>query len=160
MRKIAAVLAFAIAASVLSLAIVGTSGAIQQETTLSFTWEQVSQTTYDIDDNAELTPGDGWVSNSNLKKGGEVVGKTVESCQYVTVRKDGMGGTLQCIGTVKLDGGQITYQLRLVLEEGTVPRMVAAVTGGTGDYANTRGTASSAVDLDTMKVTVTLHLLP
>jgi hypothetical protein len=71
-----------------------------------------------------------------------------------------MGGTLQCIGTVKLDGGQITYQLRLVLEEGTVPRMVAAVTGGTGAYANVRGTASSEVDLDTMKVTVTLHLLP
>lgn len=160
MRKIAAVLAFAIAASVLSLAIVGTSGAIQQETTLTFAWEQVNETGFDINGDAELTPGDGWVSNSNLKKGGEVVGKTVESCQYVTVRKDGMGGTLQCIGTVKLDGGQVTYQLRLVLEEGTIPRMVAAVTGGTGDYANARGTASSEVDLDTMKVTVTLHLLP
>lgn len=160
MRKLAGVTAFALAASVLSLAIVGTSGAIQQETVLTFTLEQTSQTQYDIEGEHELTPGDGWVSSSVLKKKGEVVGKMVESCQFATVRPDGLGGTLACAGTAKLDGGQVTLQLRLVLEEGKMPNMSAAVTGGTGDYANARGTASMNVDPDTQKVTVTFRLLP
>lgn len=160
MRKLAPVVAFALAASVLSLAIVGSSGAIEQETTLTFVWEKVNETGYDIDGDHNLTPGDGWVSNSVLKNDGEVVGKVIENCQYVKVRPDGMGGTLQCVGTAKLDGGHIAYQLRLGLEEGTTPHMTAAVTGGTGDFANARGDMQAEVDETTGRIWVTLRLLP
>lgn len=160
MRKLAPVVAFALAASVLSLAIVGSSGAIEQETTLTFVWEKVNETGYDIDGDRNLTPGDGWVSNSVLKNDGEVVGKVIENCQYVKVRPDGMGGTLQCVGTAKLDGGQITYQQRFVLHEGTVPHTAAAVTGGTGDFANVRGVVTGEVDETTGEIWVTLRLLP
>ena len=160
MRKLAALVAFALAATALSLAIVGSSGAIEHETVLRFVWEKVDETGYDIDGDHGLTPGDGWVSNSILKKHGEVVGKTVENCQYITVRADGMGGTLQCVGTVKLDDGQITYQLRLVVVEGTLPHMAAAVTGGTGAYANARGVVTGEMDEATGTVWVILRLLP
>jgi hypothetical protein len=150
---------FALAASLVSVAIVTPSGAIVAETTLEFVQVPVNEVGIGADGDHNLTMGDGWVSRSNLTQGGEVVGKLVSSCQFAQVRKDGMGGVLQCVNTASLDGGQIATQMRFVLHEGVTTGATAAVTGGTGDYEGVGGSVTSEVAA-TGETIVTFHLTP
>lgn len=159
MRKLTGVMAFALAASVLSLAIVGASSAAE-ETTLTFVYVPLNETGIDVNGDHGLTPGDGWVSRAALKKAGETVGKVAQSCQYVSVRGDGMGGVLQCVTTATLADGQIAAQNRFVLIEGETTGAVAAITGGTGAYASVRGYVVSEAIEGSMNARLTFHLLP
>jgi hypothetical protein len=120
----------------------------------------IAETGIDIDGDSGLTPGDGWVSNTALWQDDVVVGKVVSSCQYITVRKDGMGGTLQCVSTAKLPGGQITFQQRTVLVEGRTGTTYAAITGGTGEYATAHGYAKSTPVPGEMAAEITVYLYP
>jgi len=161
MRKIVWIVVFAMAASIMSLALVTSSGAIEQEKTLTFVYEPINETGIDIDGDQNLTPGDGWITNVALLKNGEVVGKAISACQYAQVRRDGMGGALQCLISAKVPGGQITAQQRFVLIEGKTSGLPsAAITGGTGEYANVRGYISAEPIEGSMKAKITLHLLP
>ena len=160
MKKIAWIVVFALVASVVSLALVGSSSAIEQEETLVFVNEPLNETGIDIDGDRELTPGDGWVSYSALLDGDEVVGKLVQSCQYIRVRRDGMGGVLQCVISAKLHGGQITAQTRIALVEGKTSGTSAAITGGTGRYENVRGSVTGEAIEGSMNTEITLHLIP
>lgn len=160
MRKIAWLGSVALLVGVVGLTLVTSSGAIVTETTLTFVAQATNETGIDADGDHELTPGDGWISTAALLQDDEVVGRVVSSCQFAKVRPDGMGGLMQCVSTAQLPGGQLALQQRTNLVEGETASWAAAVTGGTGDYANARGTATSEVDPETFETTITLHLLP
>jgi len=159
MKKIVWIGLFAVSASVLSFAFVTGSSAGSSEKTLTFINRPLNETGFDIDGDQNLTPADGWVANSELLKGGDVVGRLVTSCQYVQVRADGMGGVLQCVGTAKLPGGQIAVQSRQVLVEGKTTSADAAITGGTGDYSTARGYVRSEAIPGSMNARITVHLV-
>jgi len=137
------------------------SASPQDDGTLTLTYinQPVNETGIDINDDQNLTPGDGSVSNAVLLKQGDVAGRVVNSCQYITVRKDGMGGVLQCLSTIKLAGGQITAQGRIVLVEGQTNEVQAAITGGTGDFAEAGGYVESVAIPGTMNTRVTLYII-
>jgi hypothetical protein len=160
MRKIAWFGSVVLVVGVVGSTLVTTSGAIVIEETLTFVAQARGETGIDADGDHQLTPGDGWISTTALLEGEEVLGKVVSSCQFAKVRPDGMGGLMQCVSTAQLPGGQVTLQQRTNLVEGETSAMTAAVTGGTGDYANARGTATSETDPATGETTITFHLLP
>ena len=152
--------AVALAAAVVVSPMLASASPVDDGTlTLTYVNQPVNETGIDINDDQNLTPGDGSVSNAVLLKQGDVVGQVVNACQYITVRKDGMGGVLQCLSTIKLAGGQITAQARLVLVEGQTNDAQAAITGGTGDFADAGGYAESAAIPGTMNTRVTLHII-
>lgn len=130
----------------------------QEAVTLTFVNRPVDETGIDIDGDFGLSPGDGWVSHAVLLKSGEVVGRVVNSCQYISVRADGMGGVLQCVSTMKLPDGQLAVQARIRLEEGVTAVTRAAITGGTGAYSDAGGVAVTEYIPGTMDSKVTLHI--
>jgi hypothetical protein len=148
------------AAAVLSFALVTSAGAIDEPTTLVFVNHPVNETGIDVNGNAELDPADGWVSYSQLLQDDAVVGKLVQSCQYVKVSPNGMKGVLQCVLTAELPEGQIAIQGRLALSPEAEPGLAFAVTGGTGDFANVRGSVSGEPIEGSMDSTVTFELIP
>jgi hypothetical protein len=161
MKKLTWIIAFALAAGVVVFALVASPGAVAQEEKLTFIMVPINETGIDVNGDQDLTPGDGWVSNSALRRDGVEVGRVVTSCQYMQVRADGMGGVLQCVGTAKIPGGQITTQMRFTLIEGqSMPTPVAAITGGTGRYAVAQGYVTSEPIPGSMRARVVLHLLP
>jgi hypothetical protein len=123
--------------------------------TLTYINQPVNETGIGSNNDQDLTPVDGSVSNAVLLKRGDVVGRLVNSCQYITLRKGGMGGVLQCLGTVKLAGGQITVLVRIVLVKGQTNEVKAAITGGTGDFAEAGGYVESVDIAGTMNTRVT-----
>ena len=157
MKKVAWFVAFVLVASIVGLALVTSSSAVVTEGKLIFVVKPVNETGIDIDGDASLDPGDGWVSNAVLLQGGEVVGSVVSSCQYVVIRADG-SGILQCVNTAKVPGGQIAVQSRM--DEARTYLQPAAITGGTGAYASVRGYAVSEPIEGSMNAKVTFHLLP
>jgi len=160
MKKTVWIVVFALVASVVGLVLVTSSGAIVREEKLTYVMQPIDETGIDINGDHELTPGDGWVSNNALRRDGEVVGNLVSSCQFIKVRADGMGGLLQCVSTAKIPGGQITAQTRFPLIEGQTNAPDAAITGGTGAFANARGYVSSEPIQGTPKVLITFYLIP
>lgn len=158
MKRFVWIVGFAVVAAGVVVALGAPSGA--SGSTLAFVATPIEETGIDIDGDANLTPGDGWVSNAALWQDDVVVGKVVSSCQYITVRKDGMGGTLQCVSTAKLAGGQITFQQRTVLVEGRTGTTYAAITGGTDAYATAHGYAKSTPVPGEMAAEITVYLFP
>jgi hypothetical protein len=71
-----------------------------------------------------------------------------------------MGGVLQCLSSASLPGGQVTAQQRFVLIEGSTTGATAAITGGTGRYANARGVVVGEAIEGSMKMKITFHLIP
>ena len=157
-RRIVWVAGVAVAA--LGVALVTSAGAIDAPTTLTFVNHPVNETGIDVNGNHELDPADGWVSYSQLLQDDVVVGKLVQSCQYVKVSPNGMKGVLQCVITAELAEGQIAVQGRLALSPEAAPGLTFAVTGGTGAYENVRGSVTGEPIEGSMDSTVTVNLLP
>ncbi|MFF1507444.1 hypothetical protein [Streptomyces sp. NPDC058326] len=83
-------------------------------------------------------------------KGGEKAGRDGVSC---TVARTGNPGDLQCVGTFVLTGGprgQIAGQTLLSVDpaDQSPAAFDIAVTGGTGDFKDVRGTIRSTPDGD------------
>jgi hypothetical protein len=158
-KKIVWVAVLAVAAIGLNLVIATSSGAIDQPTTLTFVNHPVNETGIDVNGNQELDPADGWVSNSNLLQDDVVVGRLISSCQYIKVSPKGFKGVLQCEFTASFAEGQIAIQGRLDLGSDATS-LTFAVTGGTGDYANVRGTVTGEPIEGSEDSTVTFTLVP
>jgi hypothetical protein len=75
------------------------------------------------------------------KPGGRSAGIDGGACTLIRVTDaDAQTGTVQCLITYSLKGGQVTTQGLLTLTNGGfLGTQVAAITGGTGPYANARG---------------------
>ena len=167
MKRVTWISLIAASAGVLTFALVtgssagnrGSSDAGGAETTLTMINQPVNETGFDINGDQELTPADGWVSNSDLLKHGQVVGHVASTCQYIQVRADGMGGVIQCVSTAQLSGGQIAIQSRIRLVEGQSKSVDSAITGGTGDYSTVRGYITSEPVPDSMNSKLTFHLM-
>jgi hypothetical protein len=78
--------------------------------------------------------GDMYVYSGKAMKDGREVGHGGGSCQFTHV--DGEKITTQCVITMELERGSLTVQALWVY--GTSP-LDMAITGGTGDYRNARG---------------------
>ncbi|MEU1786853.1 hypothetical protein ABZ553_13460 [Streptomyces sparsogenes] len=91
--------------------------------------------------NTDLGPagpslGDMYVYSGAAMKDGRAVGRGGGSCQVIHV--DGEELTTQCLITIELERGSLTMQSLWV--SGT-SSLDMAITGGTGDFSNARGTA-------------------
>lgn len=158
-RKLVWLAAFAAAAIAIGSTLVTSAGAALAPTTLTFVMHPVNETGIDVNGNHELDPADGWVSNAQLLQEDVVVGKVISSCQYVKVSRDGNKGVLQCVSTVQLADGQLTFQGRLDLTPEAPPGLAFAVTGGTGAYEGASGSVTGEPIEGSMDSTVTLTLI-
>ncbi|MFJ8657797.1 hypothetical protein [Streptomyces sp. NPDC093795] len=87
-------------------------------------------------------------------KGGEKVGRDGVSC---TVVRAGNPSDMMCVGTFVLNGGpggQLTGQAMVTFDPAaeTLAAFDIAVTGGTGDFKDARGTIRSTPDGDYSKL--------
>jgi hypothetical protein len=81
-----------------------------------------------------LSLGDYTVFHDQLFSHGERVGDEGGTCPIVDVDQ----GLIHCTGTIRLSGGQITYQGLTT----TAPTKHLAITGGTGRYQDVSGQAT------------------
>jgi hypothetical protein len=84
---------------------------------------------------------------------GTVVGKTHITCTTTVGARNFMRSTLTCTGVAVLRDGTVTLQANT---SPGVPTTTGAVTGGTGAYANARGTFVSEEARGGSNTTVTL----
>jgi hypothetical protein len=93
--------------------------------------------------NPGFTLGDQIAFSDDLlsKPNGKPAGLDGGACTLIRVTDaDAQTGTVQCLITYSLKGGQVTTQGLLTLTNGGfLGTQVAAITGGTGPYANARG---------------------
>ena len=76
-------------------------------------------------------------TNPLADSAGQVVGKLHAQCVTTTGSNDFRKAKLTCSGVMTLPGGALTFQT--ITSPGT-PTTNGAITGGTGAYANARGT--------------------
>jgi hypothetical protein len=81
-----------------------------------------------------LSLGDYTVFHDRLFSGGQRVGDEGGTCPIVDVNQ----GLIHCTGTIRLSGGQITFQGLTT----TAPTKHVAITGGTGRYQDVSGQAT------------------
>ena len=94
--------------------------------------------------------GDAFIFTSALTRHGKAVGHTGVVCTLTSVDR----GEVQCVGTARLPGGQITIQGLLAGE----PEVFSfAITGGTGHYEGADGTLVVKELSDTQEL-LTFHL--
>jgi hypothetical protein len=94
------------------------------------------------------------------KPGGKPAGIDGGACTLVRIADaDAQTGTVQCLVTYSLKGGQITTQAQGTLTNGGfLGTQVAAITGGTGLYRNARGEAKlEFVRPGELNITLKLH---
>ena len=92
-------------------------------------------------------------TNPLADSSGKRVGKISASCTTTTGARNFLKSTLTCVGVVTLAGGTLTLQAN------TTPNLrttTAAVTGGTGAYANARGVLVSESGESGSQDTITL----
>lgn len=94
--------------------------------------------------------GDAFIFTSNLTRHGKAYGHTGVVCTLTSVAR----GEVQCVGTARLPGGQITIQ-GLLAGEPTV--FAFPITGGTGQFEGAEGTLVVKELSDTQEV-LTFHL--
>ncbi|MES4907523.1 MULTISPECIES: hypothetical protein [unclassified Streptomyces] len=80
--------------------------------------------------------GDMYVYSGTAMKDGRGVGRGGGSCQVIHIKGEEL--TTQCVITIELERGSLTMQSLWV--SGT-SSLDMAITGGTGDFSNARGTA-------------------
>lgn len=80
--------------------------------------------------------GDAYVYSGTAIRGGRSVGRGGGSCQVIHI--DGEELTTQCLITIELKRGSLTMQSLWVSGTNSLDM---AITGGTGDFSNARGTA-------------------
>jgi hypothetical protein len=93
------------------------------------------------------------------KPNGKPAGVDGGGCTLIRVTDaDAQTGTVQCLITYSLKGGQVTTQGLLTLTNGGfLGTQVAAITGGTGRYANARG-ESTLTFVRPGELTITLRI--
>jgi Allene oxide cyclase barrel like domain len=96
-----------------------------------------------------LSLGDYTVFHDLLFSGGERVGDEGGTCPVVDVSR----GLIHCTGTIRLSGGQITFQGLTT----TAPTKQFAITGGTGRYQDASG-QGTLVEFGNGRGSLTLRL--
>ena len=94
--------------------------------------------------------GDEFVFSTNLRKGGENVGRLGVVCTFTSVEHE----ETECVATAWFRGGQIAAQGLLV---GESERFVLPITGGSGKYEGADGEVHVRQVSDTKEV-LTFHL--
>ncbi len=84
---------------------------------------------------------------------GKRIGKMSVSCTTTTGARNFLKSTLTCVGVAALRDGTLTLQANTTPNERTT---TAAVTGGTGAYANARGVYTSTEGQSGSQATITL----
>jgi hypothetical protein len=84
---------------------------------------------------------------------GQVVGKLHASCATTVGARNFLKSRMTCNGSLVLRDGTLTFQAAFKVSASTV---TGAVTGGTGAYANARGTFVSKDDRGNSQDTITL----
>jgi hypothetical protein len=158
-RRIAALLFFAAAATA---AAVGLSSASAQDTaprTLTLKELDRGSTFVHIRNTKPKTRqtnslGDLIVfTNPVVDASGARVGKSQVSCTTTVGSRNFMRSTITCAGVMTLRDGTLTLQGNVSLSD---PTLTAAVTGGTGAYANARGVLVSRQTRTGSEDTITL----
>jgi hypothetical protein len=129
--------AAAVATACVATAVLAPSaGAIAKPQTLRFTTKLTSLTPVPIagQTSAAPTPGDYTVITDDYLLGGKVVGHDVVHCVLITLKES------LCTIAVSLPKGQI--ELQGIGPGGGTGHFTIAVVGGTGAYANARGTVT------------------
>jgi hypothetical protein len=94
--------------------------------------------------------GDEFVFSTNLKKGGEKVGRLGVVCTFTSVDHE----ETECVATARFRGGQIAVQGLLV---GEPERFVLPITGGSGKYEGAEGEVHVRQVSDSEEI-LTFHL--
>jgi len=129
--------------------VLGSSASAQGPTTLTFK-ELNKGSTFDFVDQAPLSKGKGEPSasagdlivftNPLADRTGKPVGRLYVHCTALVAAKSASKAPYACEGVLTLAGGTLSVQTFLAHAGVTVHGMV---TGGTGSYANARGTLQS-----------------
>ncbi len=138
-KSIAGALAVVLAVSCASIASAGGGGDKRQ--VIRLTAKSVG-TAFVDNGQAGINRGDRLVVDGDLFRGAKKVGQADEDCVFVRV--EGSVPTIDCVASVTLPGGQITFHGRAKVAPGTQTAN-AAVTGGTGSYRTARGEATLTV---------------
>ncbi len=95
----------------------------------------------------------------SAKEGGQSLGSDGGACTVVRVTDAGkFSGTVQCVATLSLSGGQIATQGLLTITDGRPPASFdIAITGGTGAYRGAGGVLA-VQEISPTKANLTLHL--
>ncbi|MGP3690713.1 allene oxide cyclase barrel-like domain-containing protein [Streptomyces sp. IBSNAI002] len=84
-------------------------------------------------------PGDVLTRSADILQDGEKIGVSGVQCTMVAIDKQTKGIGTQCVGTLLLDDGKITFQ-NLDFNPGGPPKESdSAITGGTQEYEGVRG---------------------
>lgn len=94
--------------------------------------------------------GDEFVFSTNLRKGGEQVGRLGVVCTFTSLEHE----EAECVATAWFRGGQIAVQ---GLIAGEPERFVLPITGGSGKYEGTEGEVHVRQVSDTEEI-LTFHL--
>ena len=132
-----------------SALVLGSAASAQGPTTLTFK-ELSKGSTFDFVDQAPMSKGKGEPSasagdlivftNPLADLGGKSIGRMYVHCTAVVAARRADNAPFVCEGVVSLTGGTLSIQALLAHAGATVH---GAVTGGTGTYANARGTLHS-----------------
>jgi hypothetical protein len=143
-----AVVFVALAAACCAL-VLGSAASAQSTTTLTFK-ELNKGSTFDFVDQAPLSKSKGEPSasagdlivftNPLVNAGGKRIGRLYVHCTAVVAASRADRAPFACEGVVTLGGGTLSVQTFLAHAGATVH---GTVTGGTGSYANARGTLHS-----------------
>jgi hypothetical protein len=129
-------IALALAGALVTTAVAAApAAAIDKPVTLRFATKLNSITRVPVSGQTSATPqpGDYVVITDDYLRNGKVVGRDLVHCILVTTEHS------LCFGAVELPGGQL--ELQGIGPAGGAGHFTIAVTGGTGHYANARGTA-------------------
>lgn len=88
----------------------------------------------DADGDGATSLGDYTVFHDILLRDGQEVGDEGGTCPIVDIQQ----GLIHCTGTIRLPGGQLTFQGLTT----TAPTKLVAITGGTGRYQGAAGEAT------------------
>ena len=88
----------------------------------------------DADGDGATSLGDYTVFHDILLRDGQQVGDEGGTCPIVDIQQ----GLIHCTGTIRLPGGQLTFQGLTT----TAPTKLVAITGGTGRYQGAGGEAT------------------
>jgi hypothetical protein len=129
------------------------AAAITKPQTLSYTTRLTKLTEVPVSGQTSHAPqpGDYVVITDEYLKNGKVVGTDLVHCILITTKAS------LCFGAVSLPKGQL--ELQGIGPAGGTGNFTIAVTGGTGAYANARGTATIVSGANNTG-TETFHLLP
>ena len=143
--RLIAVLALALAIGVVSL--VPAAAAAARVTVINLTLRTVQEAELDLG-TPGFSVGDRFVFSDNVFRNGRRVGVLGGECTLTRLRPNPLpegqeptSGTFQCVATVRLPRGQLTFQGLFTFSEQAGPRVRIAITGGTRAYRNARGQA-------------------